>query len=92
MLLPILKLSYYKELSENKLRILKMLDAEKYQSLKNLSEKLKMSISLLSYHIHGNDKYKGLKEFRLVDIKEETKQLFVKLSQMGKLLLKGYIS
>ncbi|MBC8500529.1 MAG: hypothetical protein ISS25_03130 [Nanoarchaeota archaeon] len=91
MLMPIMKLSYYNELSENKLRILKEMDGSNYFSLKELSAKLEMSISLLSYHINGNYKYKGLKEFRLVEVKEESNNLFVKLSEMGNLLLKGYI-
>ena len=50
-----------------------------------------MSISLLSYHINGNYKHKGLKEFRLVELKEQNKNLLVKLSEIGDLLLKGYI-
>ncbi|MBS3051951.1 MAG: winged helix-turn-helix transcriptional regulator [Candidatus Aenigmarchaeota archaeon] len=91
MLLPIMKLSYYNELTESKMKILRCLDAEDYLSLKELSEKTKMSISLLSYHINGNYKHRGLKEFRLVDIKEKKKILFVKLSKMGYILLKGYI-
>ena len=91
MLLPIMKLSYYNELNERKLNILKTLDSENYKSLKELSKELNMSISLLSYHINGNLKYKGLREFRLVVVKERNNQLFVKLSEMGNLLLKGYI-
>jgi predicted transcriptional regulator len=90
-LLPIMKLSYYKELSDNKLKILKVLGSEEYLSLKALSEKVKMSVSLVSYHINGNYKHKGLKEFRLVDIKDDNKNLCIKLSEMGRLLLKGYI-
>ncbi|MBI2105834.1 winged helix-turn-helix transcriptional regulator [Candidatus Woesearchaeota archaeon] len=90
-LLPIMKLSYYRELSDNKLKILNELDSEKYISLKELSDKTKMSVSLASYHINGNYKHKGLKEFRLVDIKDENKNLCIKLSDMGRLLLKGYI-
>lgn len=91
MLLPIMKLSYYNELTEKKLKILKMLEQNNYVSLKELSEKSKMSIPLLSYHINGNYKSKGLKEFRLVEVKEENKNLYIKLSEMGNLLLKGYI-
>lgn len=91
MLLPIMKLSYYNELTENKMKILKCLDVEDYLSLKKLSEKTGMSISLLSYHINGNYRHKGLKEFRLVDVKEKNKVLFVKLSEMGYILLRGYI-
>lgn len=90
-LLPIMKLSYYNELTEKKLKILKMLHQNNYISLKELSEKSKMSIPLLSYHINGNYKSKGMKEFRLVEVKEENKNLYIKLSEMGNLLLKGYI-
>jgi len=92
MLLPIMKLSYYNELSDNKLKILQALDFENYISLQDLHKKLNMSISLLSYHINGNYKYKGLKEYRLVLVRERSKKVFVKLSDMGNLLLKGYIS
>lgn len=91
MMLPIMKLSYYNELSENKLKILKELEVDDYKSLSELNQKLKMSISLLSYHINGNYKYKGLKEHRLVEVKEQNNNLLVKLSEMGNLLLKGYI-
>ena len=92
MLLPIMKLSYYNELSENKLKILQELSVEDFISLQDLYKKLGMSVSLLSYHINGNYKYKGLKEYRLVLVKERNKKVFVKLSDMGNLLLKGYIS
>ena len=92
MLLPIMKLSYYNELSENKLKILQELSVEDFISLQDLYKKLNMSVSLLSYHINGNYKYKGLKEYRLVLVKERNKKVFVKLSDMGNLLLKGYIS
>lgn len=91
MLMPIMKLSYYNELSDNKLKILKALEVEDYKSLAELHKELKMSISLLSYHINGNYKYKGLKEHRLVESKEKNNNLYVKLSDMGNLLLKGYI-
>lgn len=91
MLMPIMKLRYYNELSDNKLKLLKYLKHDKFTSLKELNNKLKMSVSLLSYHINGNIRYKGLIEYRLVEVKEENKNLYVKLSDMGNLLLKGYI-
>tara|TARA_Y100000310_G_scaffold153594_1_gene152996 strand:- start:9142 stop:9795 length:654 start_codon:yes stop_codon:yes gene_type:complete len=91
MLMPIMKLSYYNELSDNKLKILKELKIDDYISLKDLSKKVSMSISLLSYHINGNYKYKGLKEFRLVEVKDQKNQLLIKLSEMGNLILKGYV-
>jgi hypothetical protein len=90
-MLPILKLSYYHELSENKMEILRSIDENNFQPITELSKKIKMSISLLSYHINGNDKYKGLKDHRLIDTKLVNKNLHIKLSSMGKLLLKGYI-
>ena len=91
MLMPIMKLSYYNELSDNKLAILSKLDSEDHMPLKKLAEETGLSISLLSYHVNGNYKYKGLKSFRLVEVKEQGKQLLIKLSEMGRLLLKGYI-
>lgn len=90
-MLPILKLSYYHELSDNKMDILKALHEKEYEPLSKIANKLKMSISLLSYHINGNDKYKGLKDHRLIDTKMINKNLYVKLSSMGVLLLKGYV-
>jgi DNA-binding transcriptional ArsR family regulator len=90
-ILPIMKLSYYHELSDNKMDILKELSDKEFEPINKISEKLKMSISLLSYHINGNDKYKGLKSHRLIDTKLVNKNLHIKLSAMGKLLLKGYI-
>lgn len=91
MMLPIMKLSYYNELSENKLKILESLSETKFISFQELHKKLGISISLLSYHINGNYKYKGLEEYRLVITKERGNNMLVKLSEMGNLLLKGYI-
>lgn len=90
-LLPILKLSYYHELSENKMNLLNALSDKNFEPLQEISNKLKMSISLLSYHINGNDKFKGLKNHGLIETKLINKNLYIKLSSMGKLLLKGYI-
>lgn len=90
-LLPILRLSYYHELSENKMGILKELNEHKFEPITAIANRLKMSISLLSYHINGNDKYKGLKAHRLVDTQMVNRNLHIKLSQMGILLLKGYV-
>ena len=90
-LLPIMKLSYYNELSESKLKILSVLIENEYLQLTKLSKKLSMSVSLVSYHINGTPRYKGLLALRLVDVKEQNKQLLVKLSEMGKLILRGYL-
>ncbi len=92
MLLPIMKLSYYNELTDSKFKILTNLVKEDYTSLKDLSKATGLSISLLSYHLNGTLKYKGLLNLRLVEVKEQNKNLLVKLSDLGSLLLKGYIS
>lgn len=92
MLLPIMKLSYYNELTDSKFKILTNLSSEDYISLTDLGKKTGMSVSLLSYHLNGTLRYKGLHGLRLIDVRLQNKNLFVKLSQMGSLLLKGYIS
>ena len=92
MLLPIMKLSYYNELTESKMKILHALKDDDYTSLSDLNKHTGMSISLLSYHLNGTLKYKGLLQLRLVEVKERNKGLLVKLSDLGSLLLKGYIA
>lgn len=90
MLMPIMRLSYYKELNANKLRILSKIGHD-YISLSELSKRLGMSVALLSYHINGTYKTKGLKNYQLVELKRDKKSLLIRLSTIGKLLLKGYI-
>jgi hypothetical protein len=92
MLLPIMKLSYYNELTDSKMKILTHLNNIDFKSLSELHKQTKMSISLLSYHLNGTIRYKGLLQLRLVEVKEQNKNLLVKLSELGSLLLKGYIS
>ena len=91
MLLPIMKLSYYNELTDSKFKVLGTLNAEEYLTLTELGKKTGMSLSLLSYHLNGTLKQKGLLQLRLVEVKEQNKKVLVKLSQMGSLLLKGYV-
>lgn len=92
MLLPIMKLSYYNELTDSKMKILTHLNNKEFKSLSTLHKETGMSISLLSYHLNGTLRYKGLLKLRLVEVKEQNKNLLVKLSELGSLLLKGYIS
>ena len=91
MLLPIMKLSYYHELSDSKLQILKELERDNYMSLTQLAKKTGMSVSLVSYHLNGTIKYKGLLGLRLIEVRDSNKNLCVKLSELGSLLLKGYV-
>jgi len=93
MMLPVLKFSYYNLLTDKKMDILKLLNKPGCcSSLEELSKKTKMSLPLISYHINGNLKSDGLKEMSLVDTSEEKGKISIKLSTLGRLLLKGYIS
>ena len=92
-MLPILKFSYYKQLTDKKLSILKVLYSNKdcCSSLEELSKKTHMSLPLLSYHINGNLKSEGLKELGVVDTTETKGKVTVTLTVMGRLLVKGYV-
>ena len=93
MMLPVLKFSYYNILTDKKMEILKLLKKpDCCNSLEELSKKTKMSLPLISYHINGNLKSEGLKDLGLVDTTEDKGRIAVKLSTMGRLLVKGYIS
>ncbi len=93
MLLPVLKFSYYKILTNRKMEILKMLSKpDCCISLEDLSKKTKMSLPLISYHINGNLKSEGLKEMGLVETNEIRGRLEIKLSVLGRMLLNGYVS
>ncbi len=93
MLMPILKFSYYKILTDKKMDILKFLYNNKdcCASLEDLSKKLKMSLPLVSYHINGNLKSEGLKEMGLVMADEWKGKIKISLTLLGKLLVKGYV-
>jgi len=94
MLLPVLKFSYYKLLTDKKLGILQIL--RKFEdccsSLEELSEKTKMSLPLISYHINGNTKSEGLKQLGLIEAEEKRGRIQVKLTTLGRLLVDGHIT
>ncbi len=94
MLLPVLKFSYYRLLSDRKMDILRTLYIEKdcCASLEEMSNKMKMSLPLLSYHINGTMKTEGLKRLGLVETVEEKGRVKVALTTLGKLLVKGYVA
>ncbi|MEK6922442.1 MAG: DUF6293 family protein [Nanoarchaeota archaeon] len=97
MLLPILKFSYYKMLTDKKLDILRVLYENKDNedrccaSLDELGKRTNMSLPLISYHINGTMKSEGLKELGLVETVEKKGKIEISLSMMGRLLIKGYI-
>jgi DNA-binding transcriptional ArsR family regulator len=92
-LLPIMRFSYYKILSEQKLRILKLLRKKKdcCASLEELSREMKMSLPLVSYHINGSHKVDGLKQMGLIETIDMRKKVEIKLSTLGKMLMAGYL-
>jgi len=93
MMLPVLKFSYYNMLTDKKMEILKLIKKpDCCNSLEELSKKTKMSLPLISYHINGNLKSEGLKDMGLVETTENKGKIAVKLSTLGRLLIKGYVS
>lgn len=93
MLLPVLKFSYYRLLTEKKMEILKMLSKPGCcTSLEELHKKTNMSLPLISYHINGNLKSEGLKEMGLVETSEVRGRLEIRLSMLGRMLLNGYVN
>jgi len=94
MLLPVLKFSYYKLLTDRKLKILQLLAKDKTccGSLENLSKKTKMSLPLISYHVNGNLKSEGLKDLGLVETVEQKGRIRIGLTTLGRMLVKGYIT
>jgi hypothetical protein len=92
MLLPVLKFSYYKLLTDKKMEIIKVLNQPGCcMSLDELSKRTKMSLPLTSYHVNGTLKSDGLKELGLVDTIEKNGRVEIHLSMLGRLLVKGYI-
>lgn len=90
MLFPVLKFSYYTLISDRKIKILQALQRKDALSLEELSKAVNMSAPLISYHLHGSTKTEGLLSLGLVEITEEGSKR-VRLSTLGKLLLRGYI-
>lgn len=93
MLLPVLKFSYYKLLTEKKLQLLRWLNQEKEGALsfEELSRRARMSAPLLSYHLHGTWKSEGLKQLGLVEIRNLKGKMHILLSTLGRMLIKGYV-
>jgi len=93
MLLPVLKFSYYKLLSDRKLKILRVLADESgsVRSLDELAKRTRMSLPLISYHVNGNLKSEGLVELGLVETHEMGAKTAISLTVLGRLLVNGYV-
>jgi DNA-binding transcriptional ArsR family regulator len=94
MMLPVLKFSYYRLIQERKLKILKFLKEQPdcCSSLEDLSERLKVSLPLISYHINGSAKAEGLISLGLVEVHIRPHgRTQVILTELGKLITEGLI-
>jgi len=91
-LLPVLKFSYYKLISEKKMTILKAIYNRERTTFEDLVKQLKMSLPLVSYHIHGNPDSQGLVQMGLVETREDPRgRIELQLTTLGRLLIRGYI-
>ena len=93
MMLPIVRLSYYKAISPRKLKVLELLFKKRNccASLEQMANELNMSLPLVSYHINGNQKVDGLKQMGLITTVESRKKTEVTLNSLGEMLMMGYI-
>jgi hypothetical protein len=92
-LLPVLKFSYYKLISERKMKILEVLYKRDFTNLEDLGKELKMSLPLISYHINGNQESQGLVRLGLIETIEGSKgRIRLQLTALGRLLIKGYLA
>ncbi len=92
MLLPVLKFSYDRIVSQTKLDILKALvkNGGEVESLEKLKELTDYGKPLLSYHIQGAEDSQGLAELGLVEVKKgERGKSIVKATTLGRLLTLG---
>ncbi|MBI4448629.1 ArsR family transcriptional regulator [Candidatus Woesearchaeota archaeon] len=92
MLLPVLKFSYYKLITEKKLKLLNLLHHREKLTIQELSTQTKMSLPLISYHINGNATTEGLLRMGLVATQEDRGKTIITLTSLGTLLIRGYIT
>lgn len=89
---PIMKFSYYTAITEKKMAILRLVAQRgRINSLEEISQAIKMSLPLVTYHIRGSREKVGLEELGLVATKRVKKTLQVELTPLGRLLLKGSV-
>ncbi|MCM2325105.1 MAG: DUF6293 family protein [Candidatus Woesearchaeota archaeon] len=92
MMLPVMRFNYYKVITDKKMEILKILNESGLSMhMDDLGKKIKMSLPLVSYHINGNMKSEGLKDMGLIDTTEEKGRVIIKLSTLGRLIVRGYV-
>jgi len=92
LLLPILKFSYDRIVSQTKIDILKAIQKNggEVESLEQLKELTNYGKPLLSYHIQGAEDSQGLVELGLVEVnKGQRGKSMIKATTLGKLLTLG---
>ncbi len=92
LLMPILKFSYDRIVSETKIDILKALQKNggRVESLEELKELTGYGKPLLSYHIQGAEDSEGLVELGLVDVvRGQRGKSMIKATTLGRLLTLG---
>jgi hypothetical protein len=92
MVLPILKLTYYRGLSDKKMGLLRQIFKMGGEtSLEELARESRMALPLLLYHIVGDKQRDGLKPMGLVEYYRGEGRSFVRLTKLGRLLVKGHL-
>ncbi len=92
MLLPVLKFSYDRIVSQTKVDILKALvrNGGEVQSLEKLKELTNYGKPLLSYHVQGAEDSQGLVELGLVEVKKGNRgKSIITATTLGRLLTLG---
>ncbi len=93
-LMPVMRFSYYKAISEQKMRILKFLYRSPgyRRSLEEMRKSMKMSLPLISYHINGNQRVEGLVQMGLVESADKkSRRMTISLTELGEMMISGYI-
>ena len=88
--LPIMRFQYYNVLNDRKRKIMSALQ-QGSKSMQAVSKDINVSLSLLSYHVHGNRKSEGLVDMGVVELSEKNNQTYLSLTAMGRLLLQGAV-
>ncbi len=82
--LPLLRIKYNDIISGKKQDILKVIASKGvFSSLDLLAKEVNMSVPLVSYHIHGNAKSKGLEALGIVETRSENGYTKISLTKLG---------
>ena len=89
---PVMKISYYHALNKKKMELLEIINREKnIESMEKLSKLAGISLPLIAYHLKGNRDSQGLVEMNLVETSRVGGSVSLKLTALGKLIVKGGI-